>query len=389
LIDDEIGRLLKNQVVHSGAAPGASAAVGLFVAGSWRFAVGSAGVQSPFCPNAVEGRTLYDLASLTKPVVACALARLVRSGVLAWNTPLGEALPLARESVSRDVPLLWLLSHRAGLVAHLPLYELPEATRGSADVDRRALLLRAAQARRDDCTGEPGPEGYEPVYSDLGYILLGAVMELVTREPLDALIQREVLAPLGLELLSARQWATRLGRPGFLRRVAPTETLVVRGGDVHGHVHDDNAWLLSSTGGAGHAGLFGAALDVARFGAALVDCSRGRRDPWLRQADSDVLIRERPGGSLRAGFDGKATVGSSAGERFGGRAFGHLGFTGTSVWCEPDAQVVVALLTNRVCPSRQNLKLRTLRPRLHGALFDLCSRLRRDPSGLRPRDNLL
>lgn len=382
MIDDEIGRLLKHQVVETGAAPGVTAAVALYASGGWRFAVGSAGVPSPLYAGAVDGRTLYDLASLTKPVVACALARLVKRAALRWDTPLGEVLPLARESASRDVPLLWLLSHRAGLCAHVALYELPEAIRRGTEVDRRALLARVADSRRDECRGEPGAAGYEPVYSDLGYILLGAVMELVMREPLDALIDSEVLRPLGLELGSARQWATRLGRPGFLRRVAPTETLATRG-SVHGDVHDDNAWLLSGSASAGHAGLFGAALDVARFGAAVVDAVRGRREAWLARSEVDVLVQERPQGSLRAGFDGKAVVGSSAGSRFGASAFGHLGFTGTSIWCEPDAQVVVALLTNRVCISRQNLKLRSFRPRLHTELFDLALRLRQAPSETR------
>jgi CubicO group peptidase (beta-lactamase class C family) len=380
LIDDEIGRLLKHHVVETGAAPGATAAVAVYASGGWRSAVGSAGAPSPLYAGAIEPRTLYDLASLTKPVVACTLARLVKRAVLRWDTPLGEVLPLARETVSRDVPLLWLLSHRAGLCAHVALYELPEAIRRGGEIDRRALLLRVASARREECVGESGDTGYEPVYSDLGYILLGAVMELVTHTALDRLIERELLLPLGLELGSARQWATRLGRPSFLRRVAPTETLSTRG-TIHGDVHDDNAWLLSSSASAGHAGLFGAALDVARFGSAVVDAVHARRADWLTPAEVDVLLQERPRGSLRAGFDGKAAMGSSAGARFGSRAFGHLGFTGTSLWCEPDAQVVVALLTNRVCPSRQNLKLRALRPQLHTALFDLAARLHRLPSG--------
>jgi len=384
LIDDEIGRLLKHHVVETGAAPGATAAVAVYASGGWRSAVGSAGAPSPLYAGAVEPRTLYDLASLTKPVVACTLARLVKRGVLRWDAPLGEVLPLTRESVSRDVPLLWLLSHRAGLCAHVALYELPEAISRGGEIDRRALLLRVAGARREECQGEPSAQGYDPVYSDLGYILLGAVMELATHTPLDTLIEREVLQPLGLGLGSARQWALRLGRPGFLRRVVPTETLGARG-TVHGDVHDDNAWLLSGTASAGHAGLFGAALDVVRFGSAVVDGVHGRGADWLTRADVAMLVQERPRGSLRAGFDGKATVGSSAGDRFRSGAFGHLGFTGTSVWCEPDAQVVVALLTNRVCPSRQNLKLRALRPRLHTALYDLAARLRQEPSGAVPR----
>jgi serine-type D-Ala-D-Ala carboxypeptidase len=386
VIDDEIGRLLKHQIVETGAAPGATAAIALYAGGGWRFAVGNAGVLSPLYAGAVDGHTLYDLASLTKPVVACALARLVKRSALRWDTRLGEVLPLARESASRDVPLLWLLAHRAGLCAHLLLNELPEARERGGELDRRALLARVADYRRDECRGESEATGYQPVYSDLGYILLGAMMELVTHTPLDALIHSEVLQPLGLGLGSARQWAARLGRPGFVRRVAPTETLATRG-TIHGDVHDDNAWLLSGSASAGHAGLFGAALDVARFGAAMIDAVQGRREGWLTRGEVDVLVQERPLGSLRAGFDGKATVGSSAGDRFGASAFGHLGFTGTSVWCEPDAQVVVALLTNRVCPSRQNVKLRALRPRLHTGLFDLALRLRQAPSALKPRSS--
>ena len=88
-----------------------------------------------------------------------------------------------------------------------------------------------------------------------------------------------------------------------------------------------------------------------------------------------VLLKERPGGALRAGFDGKSAHGSSAGPRFGRTAFGHLGFTGTSLWCDPCEQIVVVLLTNRVCPSRDNLLLRRVRPQIHSDLFDLALRL--------------
>jgi CubicO group peptidase (beta-lactamase class C family) len=113
--------------------------------------------------------------------------------------------------------------------------------------------------------------------------------------------------------------------------------------------------------------MFGTLGGVLAFGSAVLDAVSGR-GPF---ADADVaeLIRERPGTTLRAGFDGKSDQGSSAGESFGPRAFGHLGFTGTSLWIEPDAGVVVVLLTNRVHPSRDNQSIRAARPASHEALL--------------------
>jgi serine-type D-Ala-D-Ala carboxypeptidase len=376
LIDDEIAALLKRGVVWTGAAPGASAAVGAFTAGRWRFALGSAGVLSPLRARPVNAHTLYDLASITKPVVACVAARLVQGGSLRWDAPLAHLLALAAGTPSASAPLAWLASHRAGLHAHLTLYERYYGGTQARAAHTQPFLMEAARARRAECVGTPGPDGFPPLYSDLGYILLGAALEALTGRALDALVREHVCAPLQLQLGSARQWEQRLSRPGFVARVAPTESSPVRGGEILGAVHDDNAWVLAGTASAGHAGLFGDALDVAGFGAGVVDALRARTPSWLSPSAAQALVAPRGGGTLRMGFDGKALLGSSAGERFGPNTFGHLGFTGTSLWCDPDAQIVVALLTNRVCPSRQNITLRALRPALHGALFDRGMRLR-------------
>jgi serine-type D-Ala-D-Ala carboxypeptidase len=155
----------------------------------------------------------------------------------------------------------------------------------------------------------------------------------------------------------------------FALRCAPTETVPFRGGEVRGVVHDENAWALSGHAASGHAGLFGTALSVARFGAALLDAVNGRSEVWLRRSDLLPLLRERPGGTLRAGFDGKSVVGSSAGASAGPHSFGHLGFTGTSLWCDPDADRALVLLSNRVCPTRDNTRIRAARPAVHDALF--------------------
>jgi CubicO group peptidase (beta-lactamase class C family) len=313
---------------------------------------------------AVTEATIFDLASVSKPVVACTLARLVARGEVALDTPLGSLVAAARGTPSERLPLELFLAHRAGLEAHRPLFA--PVLSGQA-IHRQRAFVEAARARRKDCSGLPGKEGFAPVYSDLGYLLLGAAIEEITGKALDQVIDEEVSEPLGLELGSARLLRSR--RPSFDRDVAPTEVVPARGGQVRGVVHDENAWALSGHGASGHAGLFGTVRAVLGFGTALLDAQAGQSG-WLARDAFEPLVRRRPGGTLRAGFDGKSDGTSSAGTVSGPETFGHLGFTGTSLWCDPGAGIAVALLTNRVHPTRDNARIRAARPAVHDALFE-------------------
>src|SRR5262249_2412013 len=145
-------------------------------------------------------------------------------------------------------------------------------------------------------------------------------------QALDELVRAEVCDPLGLDVLSVRQWW--LGAANFALRVLPTEHVRFRGGELRGVVHDENAWALAGPRLAGQAGLFGTAESVARLGASVLDAMAGRRLDWLAPAEVLPLVQKRPGGSLRAGFDGKSGSTSAAGEFCSSEAFGHLGFTG-------------------------------------------------------------
>jgi CubicO group peptidase (beta-lactamase class C family) len=347
MTSDELARL----VVVGGVSPSAAAGVGGLRAArsGWRTEVGGA------------TELLFDLASLTKPMTAVAVAR---AGI-DRREALGGLLPEARGTASEDVPLELLLAHRAGLRAHLPLYAPLLAGRA---VDVEAALGAAADARRPEAAGSAEAEGFPPLYSDLGYILAGAALARAVGA-LDAgeAIARLVLEPLGIgsRLGTVRELATRGIRGPF----APTEYVAWRGGLVEGAVHDENAWALTGTGGSGHAGLFGTAESVLAFARAMLDALEGRGG-GLGGPDLGWLVRDRPGGTLRAGFDGKSADGSSAGARMGANSFGHLGFTGTSLWIDPDAKVVVALLTNRVNPSREHVAIREARPWAHNALWD-------------------
>jgi CubicO group peptidase (beta-lactamase class C family) len=300
--------------------------------------------------------TLFDLASVTKPMTAVAVAW----AGLDPSTPLGRWVPEAHGTPSEHVTLELLLAHRAGLEAHRTFYE---PLRSGGTVEAGVCLREAASARRGDAQGLPPSRGFAPVYSDLGYLLAGvALARAVGARDAGEAIAKLVLEPLGI---ADRAGTVRdLEARGVGGPFAATETVDWRGGSVVGAVHDENAWALSGRGGSGHAGLFGTIDAVLTFGLAVL--AGLDRLEWL--------IRERPGGTLRAGFDGKSPEGSSAGSRLGARSFGHLGFTGTSLWIDPEAGIVVSLLTNRVCPTRDHVAIRSARPWAHDALFDAATR---------------
>jgi len=347
-------------VAEHRAAPCAVVGAAQRAGGRWRLGWGAAGQlwtvpAGPAPPAHVQ--LLFDLASLTKPVTALTLARCQREGLLDRSQRLGELLPELKETASGAVSLDLLSAHRAGLEAHREFFV---SRPGAAQPTLAAILAEAAAARRPDCQGTPPPEGFPPVYSDLGYILVGAAIAARLGRDLDAVVGDQVGQPLGLTLGSARQLSqTELGAAD---RFVPTEQVSWRGGVLRGVVHDENAWVLADRGSAGHAGLFGDVWSVVRLGTRVLDALHGRRDDWLTAADLEPLIRRRPGGTHCAGFDRRGSEGPMSGQHFGAETFGHLGFTGTSLWIDPEAQLVGVLLTNRVHPTRETTAIRLARP---------------------------
>ncbi|WP_437894397.1 serine hydrolase domain-containing protein [Sorangium sp. So ce124] len=321
-------------------------------------------------PAAATGDAIFDLASVTKPFTALAFARLARAGKVRFDEPLGQVLPELAGTRSARVPLELLAAHRAGLEAHRPLHPPGD----DAPIDPLGALLACANGRRAECEGDPPAGGFPPVYSDLGYLLLGAAVARRGEAELDEVVAREVTGPLGLAVAPVR--ALRRRDPRFDERVVPTEDVAFRGGMIRGAVHDDNAWTIARDGMAGHAGLFGDAMSVARLGVALLEALAGERPEWLSRDEVRRLIAPRPGGSLRAGFDGRSGERPSSGARFGPQTFGHLGFTGTSLWIDPEAELVGVLLTNRVHPTRASDAIRRARPAVYDAIAEAMARAR-------------
>ncbi|HSC89178.1 MAG TPA: serine hydrolase domain-containing protein [Polyangiaceae bacterium] len=347
--NEDLGAFLSDRVVEARVAPAAVAA------GVARTSEGYRGV----CAAAGDAHldTVFDLASVSKPFLAVAVGLWAQRGLLSWGTRLGELLPEVGDLYAGDATLEALLSHRAGLLPHVELFA--ESWAGTP-VDRRALLRRAASARRR-------PEAHDALYSDLGYLLVGAGLQRRFGRPLDALLTEVLLAPLGLAVGSARSFrAAGFGEPAF----AATEIQPGRGGLLRGQVHDDNAWALAGHGWAGHAGGFGTVRGILDFGVALLEGARGEGP--LSEVLGPLIV-PRPGGSLRLGFDGTSGPASTslAGPLAGPDTFGHLGFTGTSLWCDPVRGLCTVLLTNRVYPRRDNPRIRAARVETQARLAQL------------------
>jgi CubicO group peptidase (beta-lactamase class C family) len=346
--------------INNSVVPGAVIAVGHEGRVGFMQAFGNRQIEPEQEPATVD--TVYDLASLTKALVTSLLAmKAVQQGVLDLNTSLGQRLPALADRP--EVTLGLVLAHAAGFAAHRRFYEavLGQGGRtGEAAAGREAIVQMAAR--------EPlaYPPGSRSVYSDLGFILLGDLLERALGARLDELAQRLIFQPLQLGTLGFVDLAA--GPPPATFRghaVAATERCPVRGRLLVGEVHDLNAYAMG--GIAGHAGLFGSVGEVLKLALALCDAYRGGSSPLV---DPEVLrLFWRPGGvpgsTWRLGWDGPAERGSLAGSLISRRSVGHLSFTGCSLWIDPEQATSVIVLTNRIHPEvRDDARFRTLRPAL-------------------------
>lgn len=332
--------------------------------------VGDAGqpvVHQAYGPASLDSR--FDLASLTKPLATgLALMRLVSEGRLSTEQPLGEVLPVSSRRPLSRCPLWMLLAHCSGLPAWRPFY----ASANGLSFARMRRRVRQ-QILLENPAYEPGSESR---YSDLGFILLGWIVERTTQRRLDRHLRDSVYRPLRVGLDFVDLMATRASLPttaGSAARSAPAGKFVPtercpRRGRLCGQVHDDNAHAMG--GIAGHAGLFGSAHDVHVLLRELVSAFHLGRSLFAPEVVR-AFWRAQPvaASSWALGWDRPCGPRSSAGRRARPSCVGHLGFTGTSVWLDPELARWVILLTNRVYYGREPNRLKPLRPRLHDAIW--------------------
>jgi CubicO group peptidase (beta-lactamase class C family) len=345
------------RAVRDGVFPGAVLLVQEGDTTRWCGAVGSS-THLP-APEPMRRETLFDLASLTKPIAtATAALLLIHRGRLALEQPAIRWLPEFCGEGKAQVTLYHLLNHSSGLPAWKPYYKSTDPARaGGADTRARLLELIA----REPLVTTPG---HRAVYSDLGFILLGQIIERAGGRPLDEFCREEIFAPLAMAATGFRP-LEQAGLAG--RSIAATEQCPWRGRLLRGEVHDDNCYALG--GVSGHAGLFGPADDLARFVGALIAADRGRpRGPFtgvpLTLLHQFLDRQPTPGSSWALGWDTPSDP-SSAGRLFSPRSCGHLGYTGTSLWIDRERGWGVVLLTNRVHPTSRNVKIGAFRPAIH------------------------
>jgi CubicO group peptidase (beta-lactamase class C family) len=304
--------------------------------------------------SAATHATVFDLASVSKVVATTSMAMILyERGRLDLGTPVAAIVPeftatnLARDARRKDVTIQNLLAHSSGLPAYEKLFLDAKSKHELVHAALNTSLIAAPETRAE--------------YSDIGFMILGLALERMAHETIDQFCQREVFAPLGMShtiFNPPHPW--RLSIPptanehSFRKRI------------IQGEINDDNAAVLG--GIAGHAGAFSAAEDMAIFGNVMV---RGGRPLVQPETLARFTLRQSsPAGTSRAlGWDTPSSP-SQSGKYFSARSFGHLGYTGTSLWIDPDRDLSVTLLTNRTWPDASSQAIRQVRPHFHDAVME-------------------
>jgi serine-type D-Ala-D-Ala carboxypeptidase len=302
--------------------------------------------------TAVTADTIYDLASVTKVIAtttACMI--LYDRGRFKLDQPLADLLPdfAAQQDAARrrQITLRMLLSHSSGLPAYVKLFQTAH---------NKDELIQ--QALRVPLIADPGSHAE---YSDIGFILLGQALEKLSHEPLDQFCQGEIFAKLNLG-------HTCFNPPAELKPIIPPteDDRTFRHRLIQGEVNDENASVMG--GVAGHAGCFATSLDVSVF----AQCMLREGTPLVKKETLEIFTRRQdlpPGTSRALGWDTPSQP-SQSGKYFSSRSYGHLGYTGTSLWIDSDRQLSVTLLTNRTWPDRGSQSIKHIRPAFHNAVIE-------------------
>jgi CubicO group peptidase (beta-lactamase class C family) len=317
--------------------------------------------------------TIFDLASLTKPMATTvALMLLVRERKLRLDDQLTRVIPMYGVFGKSATTFRHLLNHSAGLPAWKAFFE--EIVKSEKSGRINFVASRAAKnyvyelIHREKVMSPPGSLS---VYSDLGFIILGEAVEVLTGNAFDRFCQDRIFKPLGLRstgFVDLSQLRTR-HLQAVEEVIAPTENCPWRKKILCGEVHDDNAYAMG--GVAGHAGLFSSARDIHTFLVRISQCLQGK-DNFLPQAVVQEFLTRDPSlkdSTFALGWDTPSPGMSASGSFFSPRSVGHLGFTGCSIWWDLEKNCHVVLLTNRIHPTRKNEKIKAFRPHIHDRIM--------------------
>jgi CubicO group peptidase (beta-lactamase class C family) len=321
----------------------------------------------------MEEDTIFDLSSLTKPIAtATAFMLLVQERKVRLNDRLNRFFHNFGVYGKTHVTFRHLLNHSSGLPQWKPYYreilEIEKMGRVNFMAQMGAKQYVYEQIHREKISFPPGTRS---LYSDLGFMLIGQLIEELTGVTLDRFCHERIFKPLGLRstaFIDLVLLRTRRLEP-VREMIAPTERCPWRGRVLCGEVQDDNAYAMG--GVSGHSGLFSCASDLNHFIIQLKECLRGKKDFLMSELVKELWTQDEtvPGSTWALGWDTPSPSGSSSGQYFSPRSVGHLGYTGTSIWIDLGKDIHVILLTNRVHPTRENERIREFRPIVHDLIM--------------------
>ncbi len=341
--------------------PGAAAAVSWRSESTRKRAIATAGIMDIGCQaEQITENTFFDLASLSKALsTTLILFSLIEKKTVNLDDRLQSLLDYEISEKKKSITVRQLLCHSSGFVGYKPYYQsfVPRISEENYKLLLKKILV-------DSLEYEPGSDCQ---YSDMGFILLGYIAELLTGKGLQKLFQEFVSIPLGLT--EDIFYLPITGKKVNRKRFAATEKCPWRGRTMRAEVHDEHCWLMN--GVSGHAGLFGNIHGVLRLCETILDQwqNRGKAFSWSGMLDQG-LRKQYTSKTWCLGFDGPSVQGSSGGEYISAASVGHLGYAGTSFWIDPEKELVMVLLTNRVHPTRENTGIQKFRPFFHNRIIE-------------------
>lgn len=320
----------------------------------------SYGMADIFEKRKMKTDSVFDLASLTKPLATTlALSKLIESEHIFPDQKIGSILKEFKTSPKADITIDMLLRHTSGFPAYREYFKKIIKTDKDPKQYLRQLLVREALVNKID--------EYQ-VYSDLGFMVLAWIIEKTTCQRLDQFVSDQIYSPLGIEDLFFIDLTVKKEKSNpYKQKIVATQDCPWRKKRLVGEVDDDNAWAVG--GIDGHAGLFGDAISIYKLCCELLNALQNKPTKVLAPDIIKAFAKKKNLHAMVAGFDTPSKKNSSSGQFFSSASVGHLGFTGTSFWIDPETSVIIIFLTNRVHPLRFNEGIKKIRPQIYDLIY--------------------
>ncbi|MCK5696416.1 MAG: serine hydrolase [Desulfobacula sp.] len=320
----------------------------------------SYGMADIFEKRKMRTDSIFDLASLTKPLATTlALSKLIEREQLFLDQKIGSILKEFKTSPKADITIDMLLRHTSGFPAHREYFKkIIKTDKNPQQYLRQLLVDEVLENRIDECQ----------VYSDLGFMVLSWIIEKIACQRLDLFVSEQIYSPLEIDnlfFIDIDLKKVKLNQ--YQKKIVATQICPWREKKLLGEVDDDNAW---SVGGIeGHAGLFGDAISIYKLCCEILNALQDKPTKLLAPNIIKSFMQKKNQHDMVAGFDTPLRKNSSSGQFFSSSSVGHLGFTGTSFWIDPETSIIIIFLTNRVHPLRFNEGLKKFRPQIHDLIY--------------------